>query len=89
MQQRRQLEETTHSQTEAVCSDSGLTQQQKEQKIQQLRQQARQQAESLVSPAQQEALKSCREQRGEGMHAGGAHGGGLGPCGEAARGNKP
>ena len=88
MQQVRQIEENTHSQIEAVCSDSSLTPQQKQQKIQQLHQEAQKQAGGLITPQQEAAIKSCRESRGEGPHMGGAHSGGR--CGEmTSTGNKP
>lgn len=85
-QQRRQIEENTRAQMESVCSDSSLSAQQKEQKIRQLREESRRQAEALIGPQQEQALRSCRQQRGEGRgghggHGGGMHGGG-GPCGE-------
>jgi hypothetical protein len=87
MQQRKQIEQSTHSQIESVCSDSSLTPQQKQQKIHQLHEQAQKQVVGLISSQQEAALKSCRESRGEGPHMGGMHGGG--PCGEMASGNKP
>ncbi|MGA9968393.1 MAG: hypothetical protein WBQ10_24555 [Terriglobales bacterium] len=88
MQQRKQIEENTHSQIEAVCSDSSLTPQQKQQKIQQLHQEAQKQVGGLITPQQEAAIKSCRESRGEGPHMGGVHSGG--PCGEmTSAGSKP
>jgi len=89
MQQRKQIEESAHSQVESVCSDSSLTPQQKQQKIHQLRQEAHKQVEGLITPHQEQALKSCRASRGEGPHMGGMSGGGGGPCGEMTSGNKP
>jgi Spy/CpxP family protein refolding chaperone len=89
MQQRKQIEEGTHSQVESVCSDSSLTPQQKQQKIRQLRQEAQKQVEGLITPQQEQALKSCRASRGEGPRMGGTHAGGGGPCGEMISGNKP
>jgi hypothetical protein len=89
MQQRKGIEESTHSQVESVCSDSSLTPQQKQQKIRQLRQQAQKQVIGLITPQQEQALKSCRASRGEGPHVGGMHGAAGGPCGEMASGNKP
>jgi hypothetical protein len=89
LQQRKQIEESTHSQVEAVCSDSSLTPQQKQQKIRQLRQEARKQVEGLITPQQEQALKSCRAGRGEATHVGGMHGGVGGPCGEMPSTNKP
>lgn len=88
IQRHRQIEERTRSEVEAVCSDSSLTPQQREQKIHQLHEQAHQQAQSVISPQQEEALKACREKRGEGPHMGGIHGGG-GPCGEMTSPTKP
>jgi len=90
-QQHRQIEESTRSQVEAVCSDSSLSQQQKQQKIRQLREGARKQAERLLSPQQEQAMKACREQRSAGRGTGGrgTQGGGArgeGPCGEMTSG---
>jgi Spy/CpxP family protein refolding chaperone len=89
IQQRKQIEESTHSQVESVCSDSSLTPQQKQQKIRELRQEARKQVEGLITPQQEQALKSCRAGRGEAPHMGGMHGGGAGPCGEIPSASKP
>jgi Spy/CpxP family protein refolding chaperone len=95
-QERRQIEENTRSQMESVCSDSSLSAQQKEQKIHQLREESRRQAEALINPQQEQELRSCRQQRGEGRGGHGGHGGGMhsggGPCGElptGTRGAKP
>ena len=97
MQQRRSLEQNTRSEIESVCADSSLSQQQKHQKIQQIHAQARQQIQGMMTPQQEEALKSCRAQRGEGRHEGGGSGGrsmhegggrGQGPCGEMAGGGR-
>jgi hypothetical protein len=84
LEKRRQVEESIHGQVESVCADSSLTPQQKQQKIHQLHQEARQQVSGLISPQQEQALQSCRAQRGEATHMGGMHGGGAGPCGEMA-----
>jgi hypothetical protein len=81
MQQRKQIEESTHSQVESVCSDSSLNPQQKEQKIRQLHEEAKKQLEGVINGQQEQALKSCRESRSEGPHPGGMHAGGGGPCG--------
>ena len=88
IERRKQIEENTRSQVQAVCNDSSLSPQQKRQKIHRLREQAHQEAAALMTPQQAEALKACRQQRaaargergggGRGMH----HGGGEGPCGE-------
>jgi hypothetical protein len=89
MQQRRQIEESTRSQVQSVCSDSSLSVQQKREKIRQLREQAHQQMEGLISPSQQQGLKACQQERAgaRGGHGGGhPGGGGAGPCGELASG---
>jgi len=79
LQQRRQIAEQTHSQVEAVCANSSLTAQQKLQKIRRIREQAHAKMDKLVSPAQMEALKSCRAKRGMPNPAPAASG--AGPCG--------
>jgi hypothetical protein len=84
MQQRRQIEESTHGQVQSVCSDSSLSPQQKREKIRQLREQAHQQVEGLISASQQQALRACQQERAaaRGVHAGGMHSGNAVPCGE-------
>jgi periplasmic protein CpxP/Spy len=83
-QEHHQIEEKTRSEVQSVCTNSSLSPQQKQEQIRQLHEQAHKQMEALITPQQQEALKSCREQRGgEHEHGGGMHrGGGEGPCGE-------
>ena len=87
MQQHRELQESAHSQIQVVCTDSSLTQQQKREKIREIHEQTRQKGEALITSQQQQALKSCREERGEGKHMAGNkgmhHGG---PCGDMAMG---
>jgi len=83
MEQRRSIMENAHSQVEAVCANTSLTPQQRNEKIHQIHEQAKQQADALVSTSQMQSLKSCQESRA-GSHpsmAGGHHGGGAGPCG--------
>jgi len=89
-QQHHQIEENTRSQVQSVCSNSSLSPQQKQEQIRQLHEQAQKEMQNLVSPQQQEALRSCREQRGE-QHGGGGmrHGGGEGGCGQMPAGNGP
>lgn len=83
IEQRRTIEEGVKSQVASVCANSSLTPQQRQQEIRQIHEQAHQQIEALISPQQQEAIKSCQASRGHGgggLHAGGH--GGMGPCGE-------
>ena len=91
LQQHRQIEESTRSQVEAVCSNTSLSAQQKQQEIRQLRENAKKQMGSLVTSQQEESLRSCRESRGEnhggGMHRSGGGGEGEGPCGEMPKGS--
>ena len=90
IQQRRMLTQQARQQVEAVCANSSLSIQQKRQQIQQIRQRERQEIEGVITPAQQEAMRSCQEGRnaghGGGGHLGGGHGG---PCGEMSLGHKP
>ena len=85
--ERRRIEQETRSQVQSVCNDSSLNEQQKREKIREIRQQSHQQIEALISPQQQEALKACQSERtaarggSTGHSAGKVHHGG-GPCGE-------
>jgi TolA-binding protein len=89
IQQRRVITQQSRQEVEAVCANSSLSIQQKRQQIQQIRQRERQEIEALITPAQQEAIRSCQEGRNGGHgggHVGGGHGG---PCGEMSLGHKP
>jgi hypothetical protein len=85
--ERSRIEQETRSQVQSVCNDSSLNEQQKREKIGEIRQQSHQQIEALISPQQQEALTACQKERAAargttaGHGAGGIHHGG-GPCGE-------
>jgi hypothetical protein len=83
--ERETISRERRSQVEAVCADSSLTLQQKQQRIREIRQQARERSEALISPQQEEELRACQKERAEshppstGVH----HGNGeTGPCGE-------
>ena len=94
MAERRAIQQRTRSEVEAVCAESSLTPQQRQQRIRQIHEQAKQQLDALVSPAQMQELKSCQMSRNHGGGHGGGHpgiGGGHGPCGElpAKGGPKP
>lgn len=89
IQQRRVITQQTRHEVEAVCANASLSKQQKRQQIQQIHQRERQEVDGLISPAQQEAMRSCQEQRHGGGHGGGHLGGGHGgPCGEISAGHK-
>ena len=105
MEQRHSIQQNSHSQVEAVCADSSLTAQQRNQKIRQIHEQAKQQMDALVSPQQMQSLKACQSSRAAAHPStGGHHVGGVassgGPCGEmpgrpgsgnpaGSQGNKP
>jgi hypothetical protein len=77
MEQIWAIERETHSQVETVCSNSSLTPQQKHEQVHQLRDQSRQKVEGLITPEQNKALESCRQQHGwehQGSHEGGCEG---------------
>jgi hypothetical protein len=88
IQQRRVIDRQTRQETEAVCANSTLSVQQRRQQIRQIHERQRQEIDGLISPAQQEAMRSCQEQR-HGGHGGGHFGGGHGgPCGDMSVGHK-
>jgi hypothetical protein len=90
MQQRRALTQQARQEVEGVCANSSLSIQQKRQQIQEIHQRERQQIDGLITPAQQEAMRSCQEARHGGRSGGGHVGGGHGgPCGEMSVGHKP
>ena len=91
IQQRRMITQQARQQVEAVCANRSLSIQQKRQQIQQIRQRERKEIEGVITPAQQEAMRSCQEGRNGAHHGGGGHlgGGHGGPCGEMSLGHKP
>lgn len=80
--QRRQIEELTRSQIEGVCTDSSLSDQQKHQKIRDLRQSAHEQLSKLITPEQFEALRKCQRSNAHPASPNGAATHSAGPCGE-------
>jgi Spy/CpxP family protein refolding chaperone len=81
MEQHHAIEHDAHSQIDAVCENTTLTPQQRQQQAREIHQQAKQKMDALLTPDQQRALRSCQEARtGERPHEG-HHGGGAGPCG--------
>lgn len=91
MQQRREITQQTRQAVEAVCADSSLSAQQKREQIKQIRQREREQVEAIITPEQQEALRSCQRERSTAQSGvnGGHHAGAGGPCGEMPTGSKP
>ncbi len=92
MEQRRSIQESTRSQVEQVCTESTLTEQQRREKIHEIRKSAHEQTMALLSPDQRERLKQCqlsREHGRGGAHPRGAHLGGHAghedPCAEFRR----
>jgi len=85
--ERSRIEQETRSQVQSVCNDSSLNEQQKREKIGEIRQQSHQQINALISPQQQEALKACQKERAAARGGSAGHGAGEihrggGPCGE-------
>ena len=95
MSQRRSLQESARAQVQSVCANSALTLQQRRQEIHAIHERTRQQVDTLITPQQREAIRSCQEARA-GSHPGGGHGihtggGGHegGPCGEVPEAKEP
>jgi hypothetical protein len=87
MEQRKALNLQTRQQVEAVCANSSLSIQQKRQQIQQIHRQEKEQLEGIITPGQQEAMRSCQAERNTG-HVSTGHVGGGGPCGEMPTGHQ-
>ncbi|HUO14981.1 MAG TPA: hypothetical protein VMX38_08350 [Verrucomicrobiae bacterium] len=80
MEQRWAQERETHSQVQAICSNSSLTPQEKNQQVREIRRQAREKMEGLITPEQEKALTACQQERGMNHPAAGRWG--RGGCGE-------
>ncbi len=86
IEQHRRLQEETRSRIQSVCGNSSLSPQQKQQEIRQIHEQTKVQMERLITPQQQQALRSCQQSHNRGGGVGNrgsfGHGGESGPCGE-------
>jgi hypothetical protein len=81
MDQRSMITRETHQQVEAVCANTSLTPQQKQQEIKQIHQQEKQRMEGLITPEQQSAMHACQQERNPNPAPHIAHAR-TGPCGE-------
>jgi hypothetical protein len=84
LQERRVIAQQARQEIAKVCANSSLSPGQKRRDIQQIHQRERQQIEAVITPVQQEAMRSCQEQRNPkhgGSHVAGGHG--SGPCGQS------
>lgn len=84
MQQRQQIERDAHSQIAAVCENSSLTPQQKQQQAREIHEQAQQKVNAVITPEQQNTLHACQQQRSGNRPNEGRRPGGAGPCGNFA-----
>jgi len=84
VEQRQTMEREARSEVEAVCENSSLTPQQKQQQVREIRRQTQEKMEALITPEQQTALHACQQQRGNRAANEGHHPGGAGPCGNYA-----
>jgi hypothetical protein len=83
--QRQAVELDTHSQIQAVCADSSLTDPQKKQKIHEIHQESKQKVAGLMTEQQQQELQSCQKERAANHPApAGTQPGGGGPCANMA-----
>jgi Spy/CpxP family protein refolding chaperone len=86
MEQHWAIERETRSQVSAVCTNTSLTPQQKQQQAREIRQQGKQKMEALMTPEQERTLSACQQARGGHAGGGGQHEMGGG-CGEWSRQN--
>ena len=86
-QQRDAVASDRRSQVEAVCADTSLTPQQKQQKIHEIRKEAKQKIDALITPEQEQQLQACQKERSANRpSAPTVHHPGAGPCGELTSG---
>jgi len=78
-EQRHTIERDAHFRVDAVCENSSLTPQQKQQQVREIRLQAKQKENALLTPDQEKALHACQQARAEDRP--GPHNTGGGPCG--------
>ena len=72
LQQRRVITQQARQGITAVFANSSLSLAQKRQQIQQIHRRDRQQIDALITPAQQQTMRPCQEERNP-SHTGGDH----------------
>jgi hypothetical protein len=80
MEQRKSIQESTRSQVQAVCNEANLTEQQKREKIRQIRRAAQEKVNAMISPAEREQLETCQRSRHANSPHTGSHPAGSDPC---------
>ena len=80
IEQRRSIQESTRSEIQAVCSQPNLSEEQKREKIHQIRQAAREKADAMISPAERQQLEACQHAHHAGGPKMGGHPAGGDPC---------
>jgi hypothetical protein len=80
MEQRKSIQASTRSQVQAVCSETNLTEQQKREKIRQIRRAAQEKVNAMISPAEREQLETCQRARHASSPHTGGHPAGGDPC---------
>jgi apolipoprotein N-acyltransferase len=80
MEERKSIQESTRSQVQAVCSETNLTEQQKREKIRQIRRTAQEKVNAIISPAEREQLETCQRARHASSPHTGGHPAGGDPC---------
>jgi len=80
MEQRRSIQESTRSQIQAVCSETNLSEQQKREKIHEIRQAAQGKVNAMISPAERQQLEACQRGRHISGPLAGGHPAGSDPC---------
>jgi len=80
MEQRRSIQESTRSEIRAVCSEPNLSEEQKRERIRQIRQAARERADAIISPAERQQLEACQRARHASGPKAGDHPAGSDPC---------
>jgi hypothetical protein len=63
MDERRSIQESSRAEVEAVCTQAGLTDQQKRERIREINQATAQKLAGLITPEQEEKLKACNQAR--------------------------
>jgi hypothetical protein len=84
MEEQRTIQREARAQVEAVCSDSSLSEQQKREKIQEIRKSEQEQLTGLIPAQQREELKQCQQARANSHPAVSPHRPAVhtGPCGD-------
>jgi hypothetical protein len=85
IEQRKSIHESTRSEIQAVCSEPNLSEEQKREKIHQIRQAAQEKVNAMISPGERQQVEACQHAHHASGPKTGGHAAPSDPCAGVGR----